>query len=67
MFAMLWSILMFPFRLIGWVVEMLGRFVGAALGFVLMVVGVALCLGPLLPLGVAVFVVGQVVLLKSLG
>ena len=63
----LWSILTFPFRLIGRLAALLGRFVAATVGFVLMVFGVALCAGAVLPLGIPLFVVGLILSLKALG
>lgn len=62
----LWTVVTLPFRLVGWVVEMLGRLVGVLLGFGLMVVGVALCAASLFILGIPVFVVGLILALKSL-
>ena len=67
MLGTLWTIVCWPFRVIGWVVEMLGRLAGLGVGFALMVVGVALGSGSYLPLGIPVFVVGLVLLLRSLG
>jgi hypothetical protein len=67
MLGVLWSVLTFPFRLIGLVVELAGRAVGVSIGFVLMVVGVALCAAQWLPLGLPLFVVGLLVALKCLG
>jgi hypothetical protein len=67
MLAALWSILTSPFRLVGWVVGLFGRLVGVALGFALMVVGVALCAASWLVVGLPLFVVGLLVTLRSLG
>jgi hypothetical protein len=67
MLATLWSVVSFPFRLIAWVVELLGRFAGLLVGFILMVVGIALCSGALLPLGVPVFIIGLLLTLRCLG
>jgi hypothetical protein len=63
----LWTVLSLPFRLIAWVVEVLGRFLGVVVGFVLMVAGVALCAGPLIFLGIPLFLVGLLLTLRSLG
>jgi hypothetical protein len=65
MFGTLWSVFTLPFRLIAWVVELIGRFTGLILGFVLMVLGIALCSGILLPLGVPVFIIGLLLTLRS--
>lgn len=62
----LWTVVTLPFRLVGWVVEMLGRVVGVVLGFGLMVVGMALCAASLFILGVPVFAIGLILALKSL-
>ncbi len=62
----LWTVVTFPFRLIGWVVEMFGRAVGVVLGFLLMVAGFALCAAALFVVGVPLFVVGLILALKSL-
>lgn len=67
MLSALWSILTFPFRLIGWVVGLFGRLVGVAIGFALMVVGVALCAASWLVFGLPLFVVGLIMTLRSLG
>jgi hypothetical protein len=67
MLGVLWSLVTLPFRLIGWAVELVGRAVGVGLGFVLMVLGVALCAAQWLPLGLPLFVVGLIVALKCLG
>lgn len=66
MMETLWTVVTLPFRLVGWVVELLGRAVGVVLGFVLMVVGVALCAATWFILGVPVFVIGLILALKSL-
>jgi hypothetical protein len=67
MLRVVWSILTFPFRLIAWVVELIGRSLGVVLGFALMVVGIAICSGSLLILGIPVFVIGLLVTLRCLG
>lgn len=63
----IWSILTLPFRLIGWVVAMLGRVVGLTLGFVLMMLGVAFWANSWMPLGIPLFIVGLLLTLRSLG
>jgi hypothetical protein len=63
----LWAVVTLPFRLLIWVVEMLGRLTALAVGFTLMVVGVAFWAGPLPLLGIPVFVVGLLLTLRSLG
>lgn len=66
MLGILWEIVTFPFRLIGWVVGLFGRLVAVLIGFALMVVGVALCAASLLPVGLPLFVIGLILALKSL-
>jgi hypothetical protein len=66
MLGILWAVLTFPFRLIGWVIDMLGRLVAVLIGFVLMVVGVAFCASSLLMFGVPLFLIGLILALKSL-
>ena len=66
MLGAIWSVVTLPIRLLVWVVEWLGRLTALALGFVMMVVGVALWAGPLFVIGIPVFVVGLLVTLRSL-
>jgi hypothetical protein len=63
----LWSILTFPFRLVGWVVAILGRAVGLVLGFLFMMVGIALWANTWIPVGVPLFIIGLLLTLRSLG
>jgi hypothetical protein len=67
MLGALWWVVTLPFRLIGLALDLVGRAVGVGIGFVLMVVGVALCAAQWLPLGLPLFVVGLIVALKCLG
>ncbi len=67
MLGVIWTIVTLPVRVVVWVLDFLGRATALALGFALMVLGVALGAGPSLILGVPVFVVGLVLTLKSLG
>jgi hypothetical protein len=66
-FGAIWSVITLPFRLVVWLVEVLGRLFGLVLGFALMVLGVALMAGPLIILGVPLFIVGLLLTLRSLG
>ena len=66
MLGALWSVVLLPFRLLFGVVEWLGRLTALALGFILMVVGVALWAGPLFFIGIPVFLVGLLIMLRSL-
>jgi hypothetical protein len=47
-------------------IGLFGRLVAVAIGFALMVVGVALCAASLLPLGIPTFLIGLILALKSL-
>jgi len=62
----LWWVVTLPLRLLFRAVEMLGRVMALILGFVLMVVGVALTAGSLVVLGIPIFVVGLLVTLRAL-
>ena len=62
-----WAILTFPFRLVAWVVDLLGRLTGLLVGFSLMVLGVALGASPLFMIGIPLFVIGLIMTLRSLG
>jgi hypothetical protein len=62
----IWALVTLPIRLLAWLVEWLGRLTALALGFLLMVLGVALFVGGLLIFGIPVFVVGLLVTLRSL-
>jgi hypothetical protein len=63
----IWAVITLPFRLVAWLVEMLGRLTGLVLGFVLMVVGMALMASPFFIVGVPLFILGLLVTLRSLG
>lgn len=66
LFGTLWWVVTLPFRLVIGLVEWFGRLTALALGFALMVVGVALWASPLFVVGIPVFVVGLLVTLRSL-
>ena len=55
-----------PFRLLHWLVALLGRLTGVAVGFLLMVIGMALWAGPLFFLGIPLFLLGLVLTLRCL-
>jgi hypothetical protein len=63
----LWSVVAMPFRLFGWLAHLLGRMSALVLGFLLMVVGVALGAGPLFWLGIPLFLFGLLLTLRALG
>ena len=67
MLGVIWTIVTLPIRLIAWVLDFLGRAIGLAIGFALMVLGVAVGAGPSLVLGVPIFIVGLLLTLRSLG
>ena len=67
MLGVIWSVLTLPFRLIAALVAFCGRALGVVIGFALMVVGVAFCWGAIYFLGVPLFIVGLLVMLKCLG
>ncbi len=67
MFDAIWAVITLPFRLLGWGVELLGRLAGLVVGFGLMVVGVALLAGAYYVIGIPVFLVGLVLMLRALG
>jgi hypothetical protein len=62
----LWFVVALPFRLVYWIIALLGRLTGVVLGFVLMVVGMALLAGPFFIVGVPLFVIGLVLTLRCL-
>jgi hypothetical protein len=66
MIAALWFAVSLPFRLIFRIIAWLGRVTAVLLGFVLMVVGMALWAGPLFFVGIPLFLVGLVVTLRCL-
>lgn len=63
----LWTLITLPFRLVIWLVELLGRLTGLVLGFVLMVLGMALMAGPFFVIGIPLFIIGLLLTLRSLG
>jgi hypothetical protein len=66
-FGTVWAILTFPFRLVAWVVDLLGRLTALLVGFALMVLGVALGASPLFMIGIPLFIIGLIMTLRSLG
>jgi hypothetical protein len=64
--AALWFTVTLPFRVTFWIIAWLGRLTAALLGFLLMVLGVALWAGPLFFVGIPLFVVGLVLTLRCL-
>jgi len=64
--AALWFTVTLPLRLAFWIVAWLGRLSAVLLGFLLMVLGVALWAGPLFFIGIPLFVVGLLLTLRCL-
>jgi hypothetical protein len=67
MLDLIWGVLTFPFRAIGWVVAFFGRVFALVMGFALMVVGVAVWANGWLPIGLPLFVIGLLLTLKAIG
>ena len=63
----IWAVVTLPFRLLGRGVELAGRMAALAVGFGLMVAGVAIGAGSLPLVGVPLFLFGLVLLLRALG
>jgi hypothetical protein len=61
-----WFAISLPFRLVFWLIAWLGRVAGVILGFLLMVIGMALWASPLFIVGIPLFVVGLVLTLRCL-
>ena len=62
-----WYLITLPFRLLIGIIGILGRLAGIILGFLLMVVGMALWAGPLFILGIPLFIIGLLLTLRCLG
>jgi hypothetical protein len=67
MLEAIWSILTLPFRILAWVVELLGRLAALIVGFILMVLGVALVAGGFHILGLPILIVGLLLTFRALG
>lgn len=67
LFSMLFYLFALPFRVIFWTIAWMGRLAAILFGFCLMVVGIALWAGPLFFLGIPLFLIGLLLMLKSLG
>jgi hypothetical protein len=61
-----WFAISLPFRLVFRLIALLGRLTGIILGFLLMVVGMALWASPLFVVGIPLFVIGLVLTLRCL-
>ena len=67
MFQAIWTIVLLPFRLIGWVIETLGRITTLVIAFLLMVVGIALIASLLFPIGIPLFLIGLILAVRVIG
>jgi hypothetical protein len=63
---LIWAVITLPFRLVILLIGLFGRLCGTALGFVIMVVGMALWAGPLFIIGIPVFIIGLLLTLRCL-
>jgi hypothetical protein len=61
-----WFILFLPIRFVALVLGFVGRLAGVILGFGLIVLGMALCTGPLFIFGIPVLIIGLLLLLRCL-
>ena len=61
-----WFVATLPFRLVFWVIAMLGRITGIAVGFALMVAGIFFLAGPLFLIGIPLFLIGIVLTMRCL-
>jgi hypothetical protein len=66
LFAAAWFLVTAPFRLVFWVIALLGRVTGIAIGFGLMVAGMFFLAGPLFLIGIPLFLIGLVLTLRCL-
>lgn len=61
-----WFLVALPFRLVFWLIALLGRITGVVIGFSLMVAGMFFLAGPFFLIGIPLFVVGLVLTLRCL-
>ena len=66
-FRAAWWVVTLPFRVVFGAISLLGRATGVAVGFALMVVGMALGAGPFFLIGIPLFLVGLLLTLRCLG
>jgi hypothetical protein len=64
--AAIWFLVTGPFRLVFWLIAVLGRLTGIAVGFALMVAGMFFLAGPLFLIGIPLFLIGLVLTLRCL-
>jgi hypothetical protein len=64
--AAAWFVATLPFRLVFWVLAVLGRLAGIAVGFTLMVAGMFFLASPFFLIGIPLFVIGLVLTLRCL-
>jgi hypothetical protein len=61
-----WFLVALPFRLVFWLIALLGRITGIVIGFSLMVAGMFFLAGPFFLIGIPLFIVGLVLTLRCL-
>lgn len=61
-----WFLVTLPFRLVFWLIALLGRITGIVVGFSLMVAGMFFLAGPLFLIGIPLFAIGLVLTLRCL-
>lgn len=66
-FRLAWFLVTLPFRLLILLIGLVGRLFGVATGFTIMVVGMALWAGPFFIIGIPMFIIGLLIMLRSLG
>ncbi len=64
--AAVWFLVTLPFRLVFWVLALLGRLAGIAVGFSLMVAGMFFLASPFFLIGIPLFLIGLVLTLRCL-
>jgi hypothetical protein len=64
--AAAWFVATLPFRLVFWVMAVLGRLAGIAAGFALMVAGMFFLASPFFLIGIPLFLIGLVLTLRCL-
>jgi hypothetical protein len=64
--AAVWFVATLPFRLVFWVMALLGRLAALAVGFTLMVAGMFFLASPFFLIGIPLFLIGLVLTLRCL-
>lgn len=66
MLSAVWFVLTLPIRIVAWVVVTLGRIAAVGVGFILMVIGVALGASALYIFAIPLFVIGLLLTIKAM-